>query len=194
MEACAMLQHDKFLCVSDLVSDAICMGWGLARWQDWREQHKAECRGVLEAVQQHNLAPEALIDLILVGRTLRRRHAAPDTAKVSQSKGNALSASHAVLDAMKGCTPLADDGSEETSGDATLARLVVQSGLAHEGATVQDVRRLLAVFQCNNFGISTELLKPVASGVFPFTALLNHCCDPSCVLTCVVSLSAQNMS
>jgi SET and MYND domain-containing protein len=144
---------------------------------------------------KHNLAPEALVDLTLAGRALRRRHAHCDAHGANPAQGVAtLVASPDVLDAMKGRARVANDddkeeaknGEEEaerSAANATLAQLVVRCGVAHEGATVADASRLLDVFQCNNFGISTELLKPVASGVFPYTALLNHSCEPSCVLT-----------
>lgn len=40
----------------------------------------------------------------------------------------------------------------------------------------------LRVFQVNNFGILNSLHETIAQGVFPHAALLNHSCDPNCIL------------
>lgn len=42
---------------------------------------------------------------------------------------------------------------------------------------------LLLKFRHNNFGIQNELQQVIASGVFPKGAVLNHSCDPNCILT-----------
>ena len=44
------------------------------------------------------------------------------------------------------------------------------------------LERLLVRFQCNNFSIWDELILALGQGVFPLGALLNHSCDPNCVL------------
>lgn len=55
-----------------------------------------------------------------------------------------------------------------------------------EGAAPPDpvaIDRMLCSFQCNNFGITDDLLMPIGAGVFPAGAILNHSCDPNCVVT-----------
>lgn len=42
---------------------------------------------------------------------------------------------------------------------------------------------LLLKFRHNNFGIQNELQQVIASGMFPRGAILNHSCDPNCILT-----------
>lgn len=42
---------------------------------------------------------------------------------------------------------------------------------------------LLRKFRCNNFGIQNALQTVIGHGVFPKGAILNHSCDPNCVLT-----------
>jgi len=42
---------------------------------------------------------------------------------------------------------------------------------------------LLLKFRHNNFGIQNELQQVIACGVFPTGAILNHSCDPNCILT-----------
>ncbi len=47
--------------------------------------------------------------------------------------------------------------------------------------------RILRKFRFNNFGIQNSLQTVIASGVFPIGAILNHTCDPNCILTYEVS-------
>ena len=44
------------------------------------------------------------------------------------------------------------------------------------------IRRTLNAFQKNNFGIVNSLHSTVGEGVYPCAALLNHSCDPNCIL------------
>jgi hypothetical protein len=44
------------------------------------------------------------------------------------------------------------------------------------------IRRTLIAFQKNNFGIVNSLHSAVGEGVYPCAALLNHSCDPNCIL------------
>lgn len=46
-----------------------------------------------------------------------------------------------------------------------------------------NIISLLASFRTNNFGIQDELFNVIGSGAFPATALLNHSCSPTVVLT-----------
>ena len=49
----------------------------------------------------------------------------------------------------------------------------------------------LCRFQCNNFGITDDLLLPIGAGVYPNGALLNHSCDPNCVITYTYDATTQ---
>lgn len=46
----------------------------------------------------------------------------------------------------------------------------------------QELARMLASFACNDFSIWDELLVAHGAGVYPLGALLNHSCEPNCVL------------
>jgi len=48
--------------------------------------------------------------------------------------------------------------------------------------SVQELARMLASFACNDFSIWDELLVAHGAGVYPVGALLNHSCEPNCVL------------
>lgn len=50
------------------------------------------------------------------------------------------------------------------------------------GKTTAALAHLLAQFHSNNFGIMDELMSCIGIGVYPSIALLNHSCDPNCIL------------
>eukprot|EP00397_Hematodinium_sp_SG-2012_P017675 GEMP01018085.1.p1 GENE.GEMP01018085.1~~GEMP01018085.1.p1 ORF type:complete len:489 (+),score=95.54 GEMP01018085.1:81-1469(+) len=50
-------------------------------------------------------------------------------------------------------------------------------------APLEVLRNILNRFSCNNFAIVDELFNPIAAGVYPHGAMLNHSCAPNCVLT-----------
>lgn len=158
----------------------------LAEWPD----HKRECKR-LQAAEQA-LPPDALADGLLLGRVMR---AGADPLEMLAASGGGggtdatLHATRADVAAMawhsedlaavsklamitgpRGSTPLyaADDVAAPKPTDATAERAAAE---------------LLCQFQCNNFGVATELLAAVGKGVFPAGALLNHSCAPNCVLS-----------
>lgn len=49
-------------------------------------------------------------------------------------------------------------------------------------APTLDVPLMLKIFQANNFGILNDLHETIGQGVYPHAALLNHSCDPNCLL------------
>jgi hypothetical protein len=73
-------------------------------------------------------------------------------------------------------------GDEAAAGEALAA--AVRSAFALDGALLPGPRLPAALrrFRCNNFGVVDELYNTIAAGVFPAGALLNHSCDPNCVL------------
>lgn len=44
------------------------------------------------------------------------------------------------------------------------------------------IQRTLDAFKKNNFGIVNSLHSPIGEGVYPCAALLNHSCNPNCIL------------
>jgi hypothetical protein len=46
----------------------------------------------------------------------------------------------------------------------------------------RSIQRALNAFQKNNFGIVNSLHASIGEGVYPCAALLNHSCDPNCIL------------
>jgi SET and MYND domain-containing protein len=47
---------------------------------------------------------------------------------------------------------------------------------------IEYIIQLLNQFTCNNFGIMNNLLQCIGSGIYPCSALLNHSCNPNCIL------------
>jgi len=50
-----------------------------------------------------------------------------------------------------------------------------------------DVEQCLRNFQANNFSIVDELYNTIGQGIYPHAAILNHSCDPTCILRFVNS-------
>ena len=72
-----------------------------------------------------------------------------------------------------------------------LSTIIANSfGIDHQDA-INFFNRLLKKFRYNNFGIQNSLQTVIASGVFPKGAILNHSCDPNCILTYEGSLTMQ---
>ena len=78
------------------------------------------------------------------------------------------------------------ESSAPTEEEQLLASVVAAS-FGFEGekrATATSLfTSLLLKFRHNNFGIQNELQQVIASGMFPRGAILNHSCDPNCILT-----------
>lgn len=65
----------------------------------------------------------------------------------------------------------------------TSPRLAKKKGLRRECLPPEHLSSLLERFACNDFSIWDELLIPVGSGCYPLGAILNHSCEPNCVLS-----------
>jgi SET and MYND domain-containing protein len=69
------------------------------------------------------------------------------------------------------------------STETALAMVIASSfPLLPEGA-VEFFESLLHKFKCNNFGILDSIQFVIGHGVYPRGAVLNHSCDPNCILT-----------
>jgi len=49
--------------------------------------------------------------------------------------------------------------------------------------SLRSLKRMLARSACNDFDVFDEQLQPWAHGTYPIGALLNHSCEPNCVVT-----------
>ncbi|KAL3935502.1 MAG: hypothetical protein SGBAC_008989 [Bacillariaceae sp.] len=68
---------------------------------------------------------------------------------------------------------------ESSEGKEEVGYMFVDT---NKEAIRQQMEDLLRIFRVNNFGITDELLKVIASAVYPLGALLNHSCQPNCIL------------
>mmetsp|Transcript_13793 Transcript_13793/g.25665 ORF Transcript_13793/g.25665 Transcript_13793/m.25665 type:complete len:574 (-) Transcript_13793:449-2170(-) len=111
------------------------------------------------------------------------RVVAEPTQRASDSSNDAVSIQCGAAHVMDMC-------SGEKAGGAAAHDTVVQfvTRLLSKGRkkkttlTAPIILSLLQKFQVNNFGITDDLLQCIGAGVFPATALLNHSCQPSCIL------------
>eukprot|EP00547_Thalassionema_nitzschioides_P002354 CAMPEP_0194199354 /NCGR_PEP_ID=MMETSP0156-20130528/407_1 /TAXON_ID=33649 /ORGANISM="Thalassionema nitzschioides, Strain L26-B" /LENGTH=314 /DNA_ID=CAMNT_0038924239 /DNA_START=865 /DNA_END=1809 /DNA_ORIENTATION=+ len=69
----------------------------------------------------------------------------------------------------------------------TCARTVEISAKWISSEPSFDVEKTLRTFQANNFGILDALHNTIGQGVYPHAAILNHSCDPSCILRFIKS-------
>jgi SET and MYND domain-containing protein len=113
-------------------------------------------------------------EALLVCRTLREL-ACKDDGK------HDTKASDADVNAM--CHHDTSEEGLQTIVDFILNLRSQGSNLLPISATAASVLQLLRQFECNNFGIMDDLLVNIGAGVYPFGALLNHACNPTCVLS-----------
>ena len=62
--------------------------------------------------------------------------------------------------------------------------LFQSDGDDHQRVLPEDqLQNILRRFGCNNFSVTNSLVVSVAAACVPIGALLNHSCDPNCVVT-----------
>eukprot|EP01051_Picozoa_sp_SAG22_P002983 SAG22_NODE_139_length_18025_cov_4.352058_4_plen_1082_part_00 len=155
----------------------------LAEWPD----HKSECKRLQRAEQL--LPADALADSLLLGRAMRSPAAATvPPPEPSSGDGGTLQATKADVAAMAWHAEDEPDVRELATvtgprGSNPIGLYSSTEGGDTAAAAEKDAAKLLCQFQCNNFGVSTELLAAVGKAVFPAGALLNHSCAPNVVLS-----------
>jgi hypothetical protein len=129
---------------------------------DFARDHRAEC-GVLAQLTASPATAARVEDALLLARVVRGGAAVCAAVEAMhldpQARGDEAAA----------CEALA----------ATVRRAFALDVVLLPGPRLPDALRR---FRCNNFGVVDELYNTIAAGVFPRGALLNHSCDPNCVL------------
>jgi hypothetical protein len=201
----------------------------------WKSHHSFECKQLWTIPSKlavlERLAGEAKMDLILLGRCVRRRHkeaaARSDTSSsaaqlASESSGAPLASALEDLAAMEShynfVTQAIDEHGKSSkttkagekavsasrsspsaltdtsilsmaqrmTDNTQLLSIGFKLGIFGPGTTPDDVSTLLlpllTAFQSNNFALTNGLLITQGAGIFPLGALLNHSCEPSCVI------------
>jgi len=146
--------------------------------QDWA-WHKRECKK-LNRLSEMN--PAAVTDLILLGRAV---HCVQNPVKVSELiTDGVLNPSSSDLLWLKGH----DDAISRTQPqrhdeNVQIHNMGVVMGLIPADFPQEHSVHLLNIFGINNFAVVDKHASPVAAAIYPFGALLNHSCRPSCVLS-----------
>jgi SET and MYND domain-containing protein len=134
-------------------------------------QHKAECKHLTSCNQFHS---RLIDDITIVLRVIWKlsKSFSSDGCGVCKLENSSVTCCETHVHNLS-CTPSAFDND-------TL--LIISTVCKFTKQSIQNVSRLL--FQCrsNNFGITDDLLTCVGVGMYPHAALLNHSCDPNCVL------------
>lgn len=124
-------------------------------------RHKAECAMIKALGSNLEKLPSLIVDeMLLLLHTLSRHEGIEDVLGMALPSG-----------------PRADN-----RGPARLCAPFLKSVVSMRE---EDVELELARAQANNFLVVDDVLSPVASGCYPELALLNHSCEPNCVLSYV---------
>lgn len=124
-------------------------------------RHKAECAMIKAMGANLDKLPSLVVDeMLLLLHTLSRHEGIEDVLAMALPGG-----------------PRADN-----RGPARLCAPFLKSVVSMRE---EDVELELARAQANNFLIVDDVLSPVAAGCYPELALLNHSCEPNCVLSYV---------
>ena len=73
---------------------------------------------------------------------------------------------------------------KQTSGQMGKTKLTKKKKNHYRGGevTIHEVKSVIRKFHYNNFAICDSLLRPIAAGIYPRAALLNHSCVPNCLI------------
>ncbi len=138
---------------------------------DWKSYHKKECKFVPNLVDHFRDDPDCIDDVLLLSRALIERS---NQNSCRYENGSAIICGEDHIQLLS----LGNNG--KMYADNTIRVIQQVSSLSKK--PISDIAKLYTQFKCNNFGILDDLLKCYAAGVFPAAALLNHSCDPNCVL------------
>ena len=154
--------------------------------------HRSSCK-----LEKRGRSPHHDVDLAL--SVLRRHgesHAAWDALAFlrSHSAGAYTPSASVAIDATD-ARALADSAARDEA--ARTAAVATERARAEGGEDAADwarVEGLIATFQANNFAITSDVLSAAASGIFPAAAMLNHSCDPTCVVTFDISADGREFA
>eukprot|EP00052_Salpingoeca_macrocollata_P025145 m.228472 g.228472 ORF g.228472 m.228472 type:complete len:481 (+) comp22386_c0_seq15:1901-3343(+) len=131
----------------------------------WKNHHKWECK----ALKSHAAGvPGGVVDCaILAARTLlTMQRAGPDASVTKEIRGMVYD--DAIVKDQRPC--------------ARFVCLLLRDYTLPLNPSEEELCRLLAAFQANNFAIADDLLVARGAGVYPAGALLNHSCLGNCVM------------
>lgn len=143
---------------------------------DFKRAHKRECRRIRSALEYSASNPTLRTeDMILLSRVIRGGEA---TMKAVESMENHPSDQKEASECARlaACTVQLFEltkytAEDENQDEESTSRLVTRAA------------RLAQRFKYNNFAIVDELYIVIAAGIFPTGAILNHSCQPNCVLS-----------
>lgn len=166
-----------------------------------RGRHKLECSIAGEVAAQCKFMPEiAQQDLRMLIRVALMRISpssdAPELQGVFVARYDEVLRMPAHLDETTLKDPDRMDGNRMLA-DAALKLLDSRKLRAKKGLdwarlpALEDLVKVLCCLACNDFSIWDELILPLGLGVYPLGALLNHSCEPNCVLYYAPKTHAQ---
>jgi hypothetical protein len=155
--------------------------------RDWKIGHKHECKHIKDLVTK-GCAETAIDEILLVIRTHNRVLKSKKSVQEEFTRECSADTCGIVACGCLHVEDLCDEGSASyITGDVAVATVTdAVRRLADKREDIQGllapISRLYASFRTNNFGIVSELMVPIGSGVYPHAALLNHSCHPNGLL------------
>lgn len=137
--------------------------------KDWR-QHRHICAH-LKDIQRMGVPDDDFDDILLLIITLNLSKITPDSVCV-------LAAGDIHICGSRHIAAMCTGGGY--FDDALIRMISIVSELMKERP--EAVASMYARFRSNNFGVMDELMNCVAVGIYPRAALLNHSCEPNCLL------------
>ena len=76
---------------------------------------------------------------------------------------------------------------------AVKERLSLSSKESPIATDVDNLVRLMRIFECNNFSVTNDRLEVLGSACVPLSGLTNHSCLPNCMYTWEVNAHTQTL-
>jgi Proteins containing SET domain len=146
--------------------------------KDFHFKYEKPCLPKLVAIFQADVS--CISDLLLLGRCLRTStEKYLDYSKQLPTKNEDCYYQNTFQDLQNMVYGKDDSRNEHVKIVKTLIELFKEGQETPEDELLNILKR----FGCNNFSITNKLMVSVAAACVPLGALLNHSCDPNCVVT-----------
>ncbi|KAI7835781.1 hypothetical protein COHA_010324 [Chlorella ohadii] len=151
----------------------------------WRAGHREECAALRACAPR---VPPTAVRLALrcvlrCWRAQQTQQAQQQQQQQQEGQGDALARYDAILQLQHHWEALSEGGKLQFAQMGALAHRLLEAAApeAAEASSPRELALLLARFGANSHTVSDDELRPLAVGIFPQGALVNHACQPNTV-------------